>query len=690
MSLPNLFTIFFIGVYLGFFIYRGIFYIKLKNLKDLIYCIVVLSTTVWLFSKTLLVEISPDIALQSNMVNISVFFTVLFTNFFAYYFIAPKKVKLIVLLFCLFNVIPCFISILNSGSPRLASIIYIALSAPFIIFSPIYLTILFIKNRYYKVKAKVEAYSSIIIFGVAFSTYPFLSLLGFSTLVQVLTAGIGLLIMIVLSMSALTQDYKETNEKLSKTVAEREKEIAKRTEELNKANSNLRFINAQIVHDVKQPLTTILNIGHSSINDSDEKDKLLNNVEIIDSMMNALRDVIRIENNKEQYCHDTVLDLTGIAVQIIDNYMREAPKKHIRLERSIAANVKVEADFNAIRCILDNLLSNALKYTGEHGKIKVNIIKEEETVKIDVVDSGIGMTTEECGRVFDKFSRFDSSTTDGLGLGLYLVKNAVDSLGGIIEVESSPGEGSRFCVSLDMYMSNEQAVEQDNIESSFNIPVFKVGPQDNSKSKTLLVVEDNKAMLSNLNEWLSKSYNLIFATNGKEALKRLEEYGQIPDLIITDIVMPEMDGYQLLANLPELYKAVPIIVQSAIDDELAEIKIKKLGANNFLVKPYVKENLLVTIENLLVDSSIDSNSHIISYRLELISKEYEISERQKETLYYKLMEYSNIDISEKMGISRQEVYNKVSKVKQVINSRREKVGKEPIKEFAELLNDYHS
>jgi len=267
-----------------------------------------------------------------------------------------------------------------------------------------------------------------------------------------------------------------------------------------------------------------------------------------------------------------------------------------------------------------NLLSNAFKYTqpGDYVKLSAKLLKKdsENFIEISVKDSGRGIPKEMKDKIFDSYFQVEKKDhREGFGLGLSLTKSLIHMHKGEIKVESEVGNGSEFIVSLNVsesaYSSSEKSLESITSEEiqKYNLRMKETielipdqlisTEQDNTDVKeSILIVEDNKEMNDYLAEIFSKDYQVFRAYNGAEACKLLKK--QLPDLIVSDVMMPVMDGLELTAYVKQDLNSshIPVILLTAKTDELDHTQGYLKGADAYITKPFNAQNLELLVQNM--------------------------------------------------------------------------------------------
>ncbi len=276
----------------------------------------------------------------------------------------------------------------------------------------------------------------------------------------------------------------------------------------------------------------------------------------------------------------------------------------------------MDHDPERIGQVLSNLLSNAIKFTPEGGSIIVVLqvqpskaLKHSEVLSIRVEDTGIGIPARKLPFIFDRYyqvsegSTLQNANNPGTGIGLALTKKIVELKGGEITVESELGKGSIFTVHLPVTrkepLSGVQPLSQQEIysqkPSKFHMPTLR----SNHREHQILLVEDNPDLLHYLVEILKEDYNLDIAIDGEEGIAKAVE--GIPDLIITDIMMPGKDGFELCETVKkhEWTSHIPVIMLTAKAEVESRLRGLKQGAEAYLEKPFLPEELKVRIHALL-------------------------------------------------------------------------------------------
>lgn len=400
----------------------------------------------------------------------------------------------------------------------------------------------------------------------------------------------------------------------NKFALEQERQEARRMHEVDTMKINF-FTN--ISHEFRTPLSLILAPVEKMLKSADDRDsqRKLNlvhqNAKRLLNMINQLLDLSKISAHK--------LDLNLKEDDIIrsikescEQFLDLAEKKHIRFTFRYAGDaVIVQFDSEKIERILFNLLSNAIKFTPENGFVGVDVAlisaKESEMsiLEIKVNDSGIGIAPDMQQKIFERFFQTSmpaSVINQGSGIGLSIVKDFVDLMGGTINVESTPGKGSCFTISLPFKVLKPlQKMEVDLGDDGQEIihlsETFRAKRRD--KSILILVVEDNRDFSNYMRDDLSHFYTVAEAANGKEGWQKA--LALHPNLIISDINMPESNGIDFCQKIrsDKRTEHIPFILVTAFTAEEQELIGLETGANDYLTKPFNFDILHSKIKNLL-------------------------------------------------------------------------------------------
>ncbi|MRG46506.1 response regulator [Chitinophaga sp. SYP-B3965] len=412
--------------------------------------------------------------------------------------------------------------------------------------------------------------------------------------------------------------FMNERDQLEELTVNLKQKVKERTIQLEKANEQRTNALVNLVHETKTPLTLIKNYLEEYINKYGYKEELgivKNNIDKLNKDISNLFDLERYNKGFEIYNHNQIADFSKILkdnLALLKNYCRN---KNITLRENIAEDVLIKADPGAINGIVINLTENAIKYTNEGGEINIELTTEGNRIFFSVSDNGIGITRELHERIFEPYYQINSEKGgfQGMGLGLPIVKKTVTDLLGIINIESNPKKdpGTKIKVTLQKHEkqeSEEVAAPNYNVNNYAGLEISKLSISDSpydEKKLTILVVEDNTTMVSYLFKKLSAKYNVTVAYNGTEALVKMRQYPALPDLIISDVMMDKMDGMKfakIISEAPD-YKHIPFIFLSAKPSSQDRAQGLRLGALDFIHKPFSSDELLLKISSVLENAA---------------------------------------------------------------------------------------
>ncbi|MEM7372479.1 MAG: ATP-binding protein [Bacteroidota bacterium] len=426
--------------------------------------------------------------------------------------------------------------------------------------------------------------------------------------------------LILLNRFRLTQKQKGMieAEKGKLDIANAELNVA--NSELNLANEKLQELNAfksrfftNISHEFRTPLTVIGGMAEQIREHPDkwaEKGSTLikRNTRGLLTLVNQILDLRKLESGNLQLSPQKaeVIRFLRLGVASFES-MAEMKQIDLRLESEIES-LYMDFDAEKLSLVQNNLLSNALKFTSEGGKVICKVRQQEGQLELQVSDTGIGIPAEKLPLVFGRFYQVDSSSTrqgEGTGIGLSLTKELVELMGGRIEVQSELGKGSVFTLNLPISLNAPPATEPLVLEKkSVDIPLPFVAPPTTvvparQELPSLLIIEDNADIVAYLHACLEDQYELFAAPDGQAGIEMALEL--VPDLIITDVMMPHKNGYEVCETLKldERTSHIPIVMLTAKADQPSRLEGYKRGADAYLSKPFDQAELGIRLEKLL-------------------------------------------------------------------------------------------
>lgn len=362
-----------------------------------------------------------------------------------------------------------------------------------------------------------------------------------------------------------------------------------------------------ITHEFRTPLTVILGLSHDLQDAGTEA--VRENARTIErqgkgllTLINQLLDISKIKSSvgNPDWCNGNI---TAHLTMIIETYRDYARSRNIDLY--FLAKEAVEMDFvpDYVSKVMNNLLSNAFKFTPEYGKISVSVWHEGNCLFLDVSDTGEGMDRETLCHIFEPFYQAETEARNiGTGVGLALVKQIIDAVEGSITVENVVGKGTTFHIHVPVHNDSKRKVGSTVIDNAPFLPENEATPADSEGEDSrcrLLVIEDNRDIAAYIGSLFADRYAVSYAANGKEGMEKALEL--VPDLIITDLMMPGMDGLEVCRQVRgnEIVNHIPIIVVTAKITEEERIKGLEAGADAYLSKPFSADELRTRVEKLL-------------------------------------------------------------------------------------------
>ncbi|BAU11077.1 multi-sensor hybrid histidine kinase [Leptolyngbya sp. NIES-3755] len=439
----------------------------------------------------------------------------------------------------------------------------------------------------------------------------------------------GLLVVGVNPGRELDEDYRDFFEMAAGHIGtaianadayEAERKRVEALAELDRAKTEF-FSN--VSHEFRTPLTLMLNpleevLAVEPVEHREQLETAHRNGLRLLKLVNTLLDFSRIEAGRVQAIYQPI-ELSTFTAELASVFRTTIERVGLRLIVNCEGSEQAYVDREMWEKIVLNLISNAFKFTFE-GEIEVSLRRVEHSIELNVRDTGVGIPSEALPRLFERFHRVSgtrSRSYEGSGIGLALVKELVTQHGGTISVWSEVNQGSTFTVKIplgDAHLPPEQ-VDRDGIvrETTVRADAFvqealrwnteiadDLIVADSERSSTrILVVDDNADLRDYLKRLLSKSYRVETAIDGIDALNMIRQ--SAPDLILSDVMMPNLDGFGLLQELrshPET-KEIPIILLSARAGEEARVEGLGAGADDYLVKPFSARELMARVESTL-------------------------------------------------------------------------------------------
>jgi PAS domain S-box-containing protein len=435
----------------------------------------------------------------------------------------------------------------------------------------------------------------------------------------------------------LSQELMREKKILEQKVKDRTAELARANEKLKELYKAKTDFFANISHELRTPLTLLL--GPIESIQAGEYGRLLSKDNRVFSMMhfngskllkliNNLLDITKIEAHKLTI-NKKKTDIAGLVrfyASMIKPYVEGRGISIAFNNNAISpadpdGSIVAWVDRDLLEKAIFNLLSNAVKFTPGGGAIILQVDKNDDSFAVSVKDSGLGIPNDKLEAIFERFVQLDGSSSrkyEGTGIGLALTKEIIDALGGRVTVASKPGEGSVFtlilpCGDPENVDAGKETIEAPTVKNAYMAAEFAQHPQptssekrigkhergDDPDKKKILIVEDASDMQVFLGSLLEKEYTVILAGNGEEGLLKAEQ--DQPDLILLDVMMPGMDGYEMTRRIKARMdlNGIPVVLLTAKADFSMKLTGFEKGADDYIVKPFNTLELRARIKALL-------------------------------------------------------------------------------------------
>ncbi|MDH7447082.1 response regulator [Aquimarina sp. 2201CG14-23] len=391
--------------------------------------------------------------------------------------------------------------------------------------------------------------------------------------------------------------------------------LSQQKEELNELNNSKSRLFTNISHELRTPLTLISGPATQILQEHNdflpvgarEKIQIIQkNANSLKTLVDDILDLSRLEANKS-VLNNHMVDISKTFKKSVHSFSFLSEQKAINFSYDFNDLHKylIAIDAFKIEKIINNLLSNAFKYTPQKGKINFITSLNDSNLQILINDTGTGISNKDLPHIFDRYFQSNDPLKPpkgGSGIGLSLVKELVDLMQGEINIESQLEKGTTITVKIPVLENSIKKVEQSNIKpDDANVSRDHLISKDIeiNKKYTVLVVEDHPDMQNYIVSILQKQYQIVRANNGSEALSLLQQ-NKI-DLIISDVMMPVMDGYSLLKYIKQdtSYYDIPFIMLTALLGKEKKLKALTIGADDYLSKPFNASELLARTYNLI-------------------------------------------------------------------------------------------
>lgn len=468
------------------------------------------------------------------------------------------------------------------------------------------------------------------------------------------------------------------------TIRRQEALVLERTAELEEAKEELEreirrkstyFIN--LAHETKTPLTFIQNyLNRYRERKGEDRDlKILSdNVDkLVRDMVNYL-DSEKMNQNRTIYNHNQICPVSRLTLSREAMVRSAAEARGLEFSWDIEPDLHISGDPLAVDRIFNNLVDNALKYNREKGGVGIYLRREDGEVLLEVRDRGKGISASRLEKIFDPFyqSSHRKEHIQGIGMGLSIVKKILDDMGARIHLESKEGEGTLFRI---IFKAADPGAEGGGSPIPAANPAFRSPQPDRPEDifhsedcRTIVLVDDDREMLSLLADALGSRYNLIFSESAEDILERIP-FLKSPDLIISDVMLGGMDGHELLLRIQDgPWKSAPFIFLSARGGRQEELKGIDEGAVDYIAKPFKTDELLERIQARLKGQSRREEIYLLNIRdaltsrynpekerldekIKRLSAERDLSPREGEILGLMVRGQYNKEIASDLGIS---------------------------------------
>lgn len=381
----------------------------------------------------------------------------------------------------------------------------------------------------------------------------------------------------------------------------RTKILAEKIKEIDKLKSKLF---ANISHELRTPLTIMTGVIEDNINLDEDWKLLKSQTDTLLRLINQILDLTKIESRKFKI-NKNENDIYTLLSNWTAMFESLAASNQVNLKTSIPEkSLWVCIDEDAMEKIIYNLISNAIKFSKPDTEIEVVASYQNRELAIQVKDEGVGIKEEDIPRIFDRFFQVEDVSNTGTGLGLSLTKELVELHGGSIRIESRKNEGTRFSLLFPLEVLKETPKQKNapSMEVPTQVDTFKKSEIDQEIHQTanhILLIEDHKELANMIISKLNPTYKVTHVLNGESGVEHARE--NLPDLIISDIMMKGMNGIEACETLKEdeLTCHIPIVLLTASADSETKLKGIRTGADDYLTKPFATDELMARIQNLL-------------------------------------------------------------------------------------------
>ncbi|MEZ4900174.1 MAG: response regulator [Saprospiraceae bacterium] len=459
----------------------------------------------------------------------------------------------------------------------------------------------------------------------------------------------------------------------------------KKTKELNEMK--LRFF-TNISHEIRTPLTLILSPVQELISSGDLSKEVRDQLHNINRNANRLlllvNQLLEFRKQDEGYAKLKVAkgDLVKFTTEIILSFKEFAQKRGIQLSFTHQPEaIDIWYDSDMMEKVLFNLLSNAFKFTPDGGTIGIHMIQKQDAAKIIVEDTGKGIAKEDLPHIFERFHKFDKGYQGnylGSGIGLALVKRLIELHHGTISVESEEGKFTRFVIELPVgvkhFKEEEIVADHQRSEHAAHYEIADETRKSSEKNEShaaadapqLLLVEDNHDVRGYLKKLFQPQYQILEAADGKAGWNLAMKHS--PDLIISDIMMPEMDGLELCKKIKTTLETshIPVVLLTARNSMFYQTEGLETGADDYITKPFNANLLKLKVQNLInsrkrLREKFSQNIALEPHEITISTPDQDLLQRAIGAVE-KFMDDSAFDVNalaKEIGVSRPVLYRKL-------------------------------
>ncbi|MFV0593982.1 MAG: two-component regulator propeller domain-containing protein [Draconibacterium sp.] len=495
---------------------------------------------------------------------------------------------------------------------------------------------------------------------------------------------ISLIIIAILGLVYLLVRFFTNREKLKNQLII-ERVNARKLHELDMMK--LKFF-TNISHEIRTPLTLILGPLEKLLNEKSTTPDLHDNLKLmhrnaenLNKLINQLLDFRKLQTGTLKL-NLTEADIVGFIRSIVDSFNDYAIEKNIKLSfNTLKKRLFMSFDPDKIEKILNNLLSNAFKFTEAGGSISVNLSlifdsehddfsatgDEKQFIEISIKDTGKGISNSNLEKIFMRFFQSEESEQNsGAGIGLALVKELVQLHKGNIYVTSKPGKGAKFTIRIPYKMVATET-KTETKQEALHEPGNEMQKQETSyNTRVMLIVDDNADVRQFIRSHFNTFYKIFEAANGDEGWKLAVE--QIPDIVVSDIIMPKTDGYELCLRIKndERTSHIPVLLLTAMHSKEHELKGLTTGADDYITKPFDLSVLQAKVDNMLSMRDLLKEKYTSTMVLEptnvvLSSPDERFLQKVIDVVEENIAD-SELDIENfalKVGVSRMQLYRKL-------------------------------